>query len=310
MRTGPQVKWPGVRSRGVVEPTDKKVSAVSFSVTSWNVEHFGSARNGESSARVQTRIDDVFDLLDTAGVRSDVFAIYEVEGALVFDQVKQRFPDYTWTITEGAATQEILVGTKAQAFVTHRPEFSRGFTGTLRPGLLVTVTDGGKDYPILFLHLKAADEPIDFGVRVYQHEKARNLRKALDKSTANNQPANFIVAGDLNNVGMYLTFSNEGISLDEEESRIKGMYESRYDLMRRLPKSADATFWNGPGSSDPPSDLDHVLAASQISFQKDRNDAEVRVIGWPDEPTDAAKQAWITKYSDHALIRFTVTGVN
>jgi hypothetical protein len=310
LRTGPQVKSPGVRSRGVVEPTNKKVSAVTFSVTSWNVEHFGSERNGESSAQVQTRINDVFALLDTPDVRSDVFAIYEVEGALIFDQVKQRFPDYIWTITEGAGTQEILVGTKVQAFVTHRPEFSRGFTGALRPGLLVTVTDGGADFPILFLHLKAADEPLDLGVRVFQHDKARSLRKALGKSTADNKPANFIVAGDLNDVGMNLTFSTWDVSLDDEKSRIKAMYESQFDRMRMLPKSAPATFWNGPGSTDDPSDIDHVLAASQISFDQDPSGAEVEVLGWPEEPTDAAKQAWITRYSDHALIRFTVTGVN
>jgi hypothetical protein len=180
--------------------------------------------------------------------------------------------------------------------VTHRPEFSRGFTGALRPGLLVTVTDGGADYPILFLHLKAADEPLDLGVRVFQHDKAQ-VENVRFIPTLLRSPAT-------------MKFAGWDVSLDDEKSRIKAMYESQFDRMRMLPKSAPATFWNGPGSTDDPSDIDHVLAASQISFDQDPSGAEVEVLGWPEEPTDAAKQAWITRYSDHALIRFTVTGVN
>ena len=116
------------------------------------------------------------------------------------------------------------------------------------------------------------------------------------------------MAGDLNNVGMDLTFSERDISLDDERSRIQRMYESHFDRMRLLPKSAPATFWNGPGSSDPPSDLDHVLAASHVTFKLDGG-AAIEVKGWPEEPSDTAKAAWIAKYSDHAILRFTVTGV-
>lgn len=138
---------------------------------------------------------------------------------------------------------------------------------------------------MLFLHLKAADAAIDLGVRVHQHDKARSLRRALDGVATDGERANFIVAGDLNNVGMDLTFSERDITLDDERSRIKKMYESRFDEMRLLAKSAPATFWNGPGSSDPPSDLHHVLAASHVTFEALSGDAVIEVTGWPEEPT-------------------------
>lgn len=112
------------------------------------------------------------------------------------------------------------------AFVTHRSEFSRGFTGPLRPGLLVAVTDDGQDYAILFLHLKAAGAPIDFGVRAHQHDKARSLRRALDSVAADSR-ANFIVAGDLNNVGLNLTYSSRDI---DERSRVQPGYESHHSV--------------------------------------------------------------------------------
>lgn len=281
-----------------------------FTVLSWNVEFFGSRRPGEATADVAERIDNVFDLLAQPSTKADVFAIYEVNGSQVFEPVKTAFPDYVWTISEGPGSQQILVGARVPAFVTHRSEFSHGFTGPLRPGLLVTVTDDGHDYPILFLHLKAADAAIDFGVRVHQHEKARSLRRALDGVGQNGDRANFIVAGDFNNVGMGLTFSDRDITLDDERDRIRTMYQSHYDRMVLLPKSAPVTFWNGPGSSDRPSDIDHVLAAAHIDFAALPGGARVEVLGWPQEPTDAAQADWIRRFSDHAILRFTVNGVS
>jgi hypothetical protein len=280
---------------------------MAFSVCSWNVEFFGSKRRGGSAAQVETRINDVFDLLGSSGIKSDVFAIYEVNGGQVFERVKTALPEYSWQITEGPGAQQVLVGFRIPAFVTQRVEFSRGFTGPLRPGVLVTVTHEGQDYPMLFLHLKAADAAIDFGVRAHQHDKARSLRKALDEGAAAER-ANFIIAGDLNNVGMDLSFSGRDISVGDEIERIRAMYESRFDDLVLLGKTADATFWNGPGSSDPPADIDHVLAASRVNLVPLAGGKAVAVKGWPEEPTDAAKGAWIKKFSDHALLRFSVQG--
>jgi hypothetical protein len=80
--------------------------------------------------------------------------------------------------------------------------------------------------------------------------------------------------------------------------------------MLLLSKTASATFWNGPGSIDPTSDIDHVLAASHVAFGLLPGGASVEVKGWPEEQNDDAKANWIAKYSDHAVLRFTVTGVS
>ena len=141
---------------------------------------------------------------------------------------------------------------------------------------------------MLFLHLKAADAAIDFGVRAYQHDKVRSVRKSLDSAAASDR-ANFIMAGDLNNVGMNFSFSDRDITIDEEIARLRNMYESRFDDLVLLKKSSNATFWNGPGSSDPPADIDHVVAASRVHIATLPNGDSVQVKGWPELTTDAEK---------------------
>ncbi|MCK5366152.1 MAG: hypothetical protein KAR22_24415 [Gammaproteobacteria bacterium] len=75
-------------------------------------------------------------------------------------------------------------------------------------------------------------------------------------------------------------------------------------------KAADATFWNGPGSSDPPSDIDHVVAASPVNLATLPVGQTVEVKGWPElvTDTDTEKGEWIRRFSDHALLRFTIEG--
>ncbi len=50
--------------------------------------------------------------------------------------------------------------------------------------------------------------------------------------------------------------------------------------MRMLSKTHDVTWRQGPSHPNFASDLDHVLATSNISFQLFANSAEVRVDGW------------------------------
>ena len=64
--------------------------AKAFSLASWNVEHF---RNPDS------RVDRVVDFLVDLGP-PDVFALYEVEGKEVFDELVAKMPGYTFHITE------------------------------------------------------------------------------------------------------------------------------------------------------------------------------------------------------------------
>ena len=281
---------------------------MSFSVSAWNVEFFGSKRKGDSSQEVTDRVERVFKYL-AEEIKTDIYVIFEANGAQVVEQARTRLPAYTWTITEGSGSQDILVGSKLPVFITERTEFAHGFKGPLRPGTLVLLEDAGINYSIRFLHLKAADAAIDFGVRVHQHEKARSLRKALDKAAPANQRANSIVAGDLNGVGLNLTFSDADVELDDEVARLKKMYGSSRDKMPVRDKTHLATFWNGPGSSDDPSDIDHVAAAEQIQFKAVGNNAAIEVKGWPEKLTPQEQGEWISDFSDHALLRFEVTGV-
>ncbi len=75
--------------------------------------------------------------------------------------------------------------------------------------------------------------------------------------------------------------------------------------MKVLEKAQPATYWPGSGSSLDPSDLDHVVAADHLDF-KPFNGHPVDVRGWPQEPTDEKKDAWVEKFSDHALLYFEV----
>ena len=116
--------------------------AKAFSLVSWNVEHF---------KKEDDRVARVVDLVNAQ--RPDVFALYEVEGKVVFDALTRRMPGYTFHITEGEAVQEILVGVRSNmtAFFTQRLAF-KSRVSSLRPGALLTLTVASKHYPILFLH--------------------------------------------------------------------------------------------------------------------------------------------------------------
>jgi exonuclease III len=123
--------------------------AKAFSIASWNVEHF---------KQDPTRVDRVIDFV--AAQNPDMLALYEVESKEVFASVTAKFPGYTFQITEGEESQEILVGVRASlsAFFTQKLEFKSGTT-SMRPGLLATVTVASKSYCVLFLHLASSNEP-------------------------------------------------------------------------------------------------------------------------------------------------------
>jgi len=281
--------------------------AKAFSVVSWNVEHFGATNKGNDKPRKP--VGPIIDFV--AKQNADVVAVYEVVGKVVFDTVIQKMPNYHWHITEGPQTQEILVGAKKTftSFFTQRTEFKSG-EAMLRPGALLTLTIDGANYPLLFLHLKSLTVPKGFGLRDDMTERAISLRKALDKASAaaGNGPSNFLFLGDLNTMGMNLTFSSKDISGDEEVARLKKRLASKSVKMKVQDKASPFTFWPGSSSSLKPSNLDHVVAADHVKF-KSFNGAAVDVRGWVDESTDTQKDAWTKKFSDHALLYFEVQKV-
>jgi hypothetical protein len=265
-----------------------------FSLASWNVEHFKNAPN---------RVGDVVELL--AQLNPDVFALYEVEGKEVFGELVTKMPGYQFHITEGTQVQEILIGVRSglTAFFTQKIEFKSG-NSAMRPGALLTVSVAGQSYPILFLHLSSGPDPRGWGLRDDMLERALDFRRVLQKTATDpDTPVNYIFLGDLNTMGMEYFFKAHNILADVELKKIEAIAKKR--KMRTLTKNKPHTWSNGSTSRFKPSNLDHVVAADHLKF-KPFTGADVRVLGWPDEPTPTAQDMWIKRFSDHAILFFEV----
>jgi hypothetical protein len=269
-----------------------------FSVASWNVEHF---------KQDQERIERVISFMNDQ--TPDVFAIYEVQGSEVFQTLVIQMQDYTFHITEGPQAQEILLGVRhgLTAFFTQKLEFKAGVS-VLRPGALLTLTIDGVHYPLLFLHTASGNDPRGLGLRDDMLVRACEFRKVLDKASGTGNPANYIFLGDFNTMGMeYRYVKDKDISTDDE--LLKLSKQAKHYKMRFLEKDAPATWSNGSKSKTPPSNLDHVIAASHLKFKLfDR--AEVSVRGWPKESTALKQDNWIRDFSDHGLLYFEVQKVS
>jgi len=268
-----------------------------FSLASWNVEHFKGKPD---------RVNRVVDFLNhnDGGHKPDIFALYEVEGKIVYSALVSKLPGYSFHITEGPQTQEILVGVKSNitAFFTQKIEFKEG-NAYLRPGALLGVRKGNKDYSILFLHTKSNNAPVGLGLRDDMFTKAIKFRRKLEKATKTAKWASrYMFLGDLNTMGMKYPYQ-KGIAPDIELKKLDK--ESKNAQMVRLDKTAPYTWSNGSTSSIPPSNLDHVVASNNLNFRNFAG-AQVSVRGWVNQTTDAAKDKWISQYSDHSLLYLEV----
>ena len=109
--------------------------AKAFSVASWNVEHFndGDPDNAERIAFL-------------AEQEPDVLAIFEAEGKEIWREVMAGMPRYSFFITEGQNTQEVLLGIAPgiTAFLTQKIEF-QSRDAFMRPGAFLTVRSDGTD---------------------------------------------------------------------------------------------------------------------------------------------------------------------
>lgn len=279
--------------------------AKAFSVASWNVEHFGATN--KDNDQPNKPIGPIIDFI--AEQKADVIAIYEVVGKVVFEEIVKKMNSYQFHITEGPQSQEILVGVKKTmtSFFTQKIEFKSG-AAMLRPGALLTLVVDGQNYTLLFLHLKSLSVPKGFGLRDDMTERAIRFRKTLNKvhkDAGFSGQANFIFLGDLNTMGMNLTYSKKDISGDEEIDRLKKRLAHKSVSMVIPNKTHHNTFWPGSKSKYKPSGLDHVVAADHLNF-KNFNGSSVDVRGWVDEKTNEKKDIWTKKYSDHALLYFEI----
>jgi len=271
--------------------------AKAFSVASWNCEHWK-----EGDPRNAARIEFI------ASQKADLVALYEVEGAEVWRDLMDGLPGYSFFITEGQNTQEILIGvaSRATTFLTQKIEF-QSRDSYMRPGAFLTVRADGEDYSLLFMHVASMTDPRGFGLRTDMVDRALEFKDYLDKIATGK--ANFLFLGDLNAMGFDYVFGKEQppgkkllrsrVSAEQEIERLAYMAGKRG--MRLLSKTADNTWGKVSGKR---SNLDHVVASDQLAF-KSFGGKEVEVRGWPQlEEADQAK--WIREFSDHALLYFEV----
>lgn len=262
-----------------------------FSFASWNIEHFKGK---------QERFDRVVDVLNNNGP-PDVFGIFEVQSSTtVFNEFTTRIPSHQFFITVTAKSPiDTLVGVnrKFTAYYEQRDELTAGMP-SLRPGALVTLIANNQTYTLLFLHLKAFDTPVSWGLRDDMVSHVRSLKKRLDAIAAGK--ANFIALGDYNAVGLNVTYADNDMTDSEELIRYKNVLGYRQLIL--VPKDRAYTLWNGPGSSQPPADADHVFASEHLDIRPSAQGKGVSVKGWPELQTDAEKGKWISELSDHGMI--------
>ncbi len=270
-------------------------------IISWNIEHFDGKGGGKTARK--KRVDRVVQYMKDQ--KPDIFGISEVKGKAVYQEMTDALSGYSFVITEGPQTQEILIGVREglRSFFSQREEFKSGNPG-LRPGGVMTVTHKNQNIPIMFVHFKSMPTARGMGLRNDMVEHAINLKKALDK--IQNTQANFIVIGDMNFMGMNIKDGGPDFSGAQEIGNVENRF-ARYGMVR-LKKDHSATFFNGSKSKYPPSDLDHVFAADHLKFEpvKNGNGALVHVGGWAELTSVTKKDDWINKFSDHAPLVLTL----
>lgn len=276
-----------------------------YRVLSWNVEHFsGRKSDGKKVAEhIRTRAPDIFGL-------------YEVEDRRIYDFMKTEFPDYGISITGGAETQEILVGVRSGTFdhtwFEQRLEFKEG-NEYLRPGAMLTVSQGSRTDTLLFLHTDSGPEASAFGNRARMLRRAFGLKVRLDEIAGGK--ANFIVLGDLNTMGLEYPEQRSPFIRVRGDEEVAGLSEwaQSYEKGKRkadmvlLRKDKLSTWTDGHTRSN----LDHVLASAQMQFEEMSTDskgnpAQLRVEGWWGLKGKVL-QDFVKRVSDHCSLFFGVT---
>lgn len=266
---------------------------MSFSVLSWNVEHFKGGE--ERLKRVAAHI---------RGQDPDVFGLFEVENVDVLALMQNEFGNYTFGITDGPENMEILVGWRtakfSQAMFTQKREF-KAFNPSLRPGALLTVTLNSTLSNLLFLHTDSGTDAPGFGNRAEMFDHVVKMKKAIDEA-ADDAGGRLIVLGDLNTMGMrYPTGSqaNERVDSELEIASIDRLVGKV--AMHLLAKDEALTFNNLTLQSN----LDHVLASTDLEFTKQGEVSGepvfVAVRGW-NQLTGAKRTNFIENISDHSSL--------
>lgn len=266
-----------------------------LSVFSWNVENFRLGKKDVGRVVGHVKWYD-----------PDVFALLEVVGPNVYNQIAEKFPTHTFHMTYGRQSQEILVGVRKtlSAFFSQKTEFKSG-NAYLRLGALITVKVGSKTYNLLFLHTKSSPKPVGLGLRDDMFSRAFKLKRRLDKLVPGN--AKFIFCGDLNTMGMKypyqksINYETEFKKLERDAARAK---------MRVLDKSHNAT-WTDANRRIHDSNLDHVVASKSVDITRwdfgDGVQGEVQVDGWNAFANGSNDwRSFVKNVSDHCSLYFEI----
>jgi exonuclease III len=269
----------------------------SIKILSWNVENL-----------TQEKANTVADVIHT--YNPDVFGLYEVVAAPVYDFMIDNFPHHSVFITTGQQSQEILVacrnsfqGIKFQ----QKAKFKSG-NESLRPGAFLSFKHGDHLYGFLFLHTDSGTGPVDFGNRNDMFLHAFNLKRKLDKMAG--LSTDFMILGDLNTMGLkyprkrkadeIANTDKELAFIDQERRRLSRGVNPR---MRRLHKPEGTHLSKRYGISD----LDHIIAADHLQFlpQTDARVSgqfEVKLGGWRDSPPGPQEEDYAERVSDHCFL--------
>jgi hypothetical protein len=280
-----------------------------FTFLVWNVEKF-KATNVNRIRKVAKLITDqdpdVFCILEFMG-KSPRTTPSQKKGT-ARKLISKYLTDYDFGLTDSDMRIEILTGWKrnkfAQALYTQRGELDVN-NPDLRPGGLLSVREVGETsfHNLLFLHTDSGRNKKDYNNRQEMFKKIWKMKKALQGLPIQNGSARFIALGDLNTMGRKGYPNSPSISATKEINKLKS--DAQAKGMRVLSKSFDKT-WSTPSGSTQ-SNLDHVIASNDLSFQtwtftnNPTLNFEIEVKGW-NELTGNDRKTFITSISDHCSL--------
>ena len=246
------------------------------------------------------------------GLDPDVFALYEVEAAPIYEFMLDNFPEHTIFLTEGQQSQEILVACRStfQGIKYQQKKDFKSGNPRLRPGVFLTFKYPQKDmFALLFLHTDSGTGAVDFGNRNEMFEHAFNLKRKLDKKAEQN--VNFMIMGDLNTMGLKYPkqwvahqIADTDLETDFIDYESQRTHRGQNPSMRRLSKPEGTYFSTRYGISD----LDHIIASDHLQFEQQQTPGatgthEVMLKGWRDFPEDSEERKnFADTVSDHCLL--------
>lgn len=278
---------------------------MSFSVMFWNIERFGGDPKRDSEKHLD-RVKAVAahirklepDLLCLCEIDNEDEDEYEVLRLSLTDELSE----YDFAITDSIGNMELLIGWKRDTFeqvlFTQRYRFQvdRSY---LRSGALTSVKFDNEFFSFLFLHTKAKKKASDYGYRQKMFRKIWGLKGKLDKVSGGDDRAKFVVMGDLNTMGRRKYKSRPAISAEQELKRL--IKDAKSNGMRMLPKTHEKTWRGRLWGRMRESNLDHVLATGNVSFESFQDSKKVRVFGW-NGLEKHERNKFIEDLSDHSAL--------